>query len=232
MNFIVSAINERSVALGFGEVISPATTHRIITLHTALKTSPFDGFQGSVPAYTTLTIYFDFEKLHNSTMLQGYTAIEKITWWIDRLNAVNNDQVNTKEILIPVCYDEQYGKDLQAVAAQTGLSVDEIVHLHHTTTYTVAMIGFTPGFPYLSGLPLTLMVKRKSQPTTVAAGSVGIAGAQTGIYPQQSPGGWHIIGRTPLVLFDYRDKEPAYFKTGTTIRFSPINKSEFESLIS
>ncbi|MET0299533.1 MAG: 5-oxoprolinase subunit PxpB [Flavitalea sp.] len=232
MNFTVSAINERAIAIGFGDVISNETTHRITGLHSALKHSPFDGFEGSVPAYTTLTIYYDFTILHNSTILQGNTAIEKITWWIDRLNAGLYNEATSKEILIPVCYDEKYGTDLNAVATQTGLSIDEIVHLHHSAAYTVAMIGFTPGFPYLSGLSPTLMVKRKSQPANVAAGAVGIAGAQTGIYPQQSPGGWHIIGRTPLVLFDYHDQEPAYFKTGTTIRFSPITKAEFESLIS
>ena len=129
---------------------------------------------------------------------------------------------------IPVCYDEDIAPDLTAYAEQVGLSIKEIVALHTRPVYPVYFIGFLPGFPYLTGLDRRLHLDRKNTPSRkIDAGSVAIGGKQTGIYPQESPGGWHIIGRTPKRIFDVRKDVPALFKAGDTITFYEISKKEF-----
>ncbi len=125
---------------------------------------------------------------------------------------------------IPVVYGGEYGPDLEAVAAALGRSVDEVVGLHRAACYTVAAVGFSPGFPYLSGLPEELRLPRLDSPRKVAAGSVAIAGDQAGIYPYDSPGGWHVLGRTPLALFDPARAEPALLRPGDRVRFVPVER--------
>jgi inhibitor of KinA len=130
---------------------------------------------------------------------------------------------------VPVCYDPAYALDLDDVAKQSGLSPNEVVTCHSGGRYHVRCVGFTPGFPYLSGLPPVLTTPRRATPrTTVAAGSVAIAGRQAGIYPLQSPGGWNIIGRTPLRLFDVTRKPAALCAPGDRVQFLPISRQEFE----
>lgn len=131
---------------------------------------------------------------------------------------------------IPVCYDPQFGFDLEALAYSKGLAVEELVNLHTSPSYRIHFIGFLPGFPYLSGLDPRLATARKSIPDrNIPAGSVAIGGDQTGIYPQASPGGWHVIGRTPVSLFDFSSKIPFPFQMGDQLRFEPISRAEFES---
>jgi KipI family sensor histidine kinase inhibitor len=130
---------------------------------------------------------------------------------------------------IPVCYDIDFGVDLEEVAQQLKLSKDEIVNQHTAQAYTVYGIGFLPGFMYLGGLPETLEIPRKSTPRLrVAAGSVGLAGKQTGVYPQLSPGGWNIIGRCPVPMFDPKRKNPCFVSVGDKVQFSAISRSEYE----
>ncbi len=130
---------------------------------------------------------------------------------------------------IPVCYESRYGLDLETVARQTGLSPNEIGRRHAHASYRVRCLGFSPGFPYLSGLPRALFVPRRATPrTSMPAGAVAIGGAQTGIYPLPSPGGWNIIGRTPLRLFDPARGPAALLRAGDWIRFVPIGRQEFE----
>jgi KipI family sensor histidine kinase inhibitor len=134
-------------------------------------------------------------------------------------------------IEIPVCYGGEYGPDLDAVAKRAGLAPDEIVARHTAAEYAVAMIGFAPGFPYLLGLDPALATPRRTDPRTrVPAGSVAIGGAQTGIYPRELPGGWQLIGRTPLVLFDPRREPPCLLAPGDGLRFRAIRADEFEKL--
>jgi inhibitor of KinA len=130
---------------------------------------------------------------------------------------------------IPVCYDPEFALDLDDVAHHTGLSPKEIADLHQRASYRVNCVGFTPGFPYLSGLPARLAVPRRAVPRKeIAAGSVAIGGSQTGIYPVKSPGGWNIIGRTPLSLFDPSKNPPALLGAGDGVRFRAITRAEFE----
>ncbi|HJU25447.1 MAG TPA: 5-oxoprolinase subunit PxpB [Rhodanobacteraceae bacterium] len=134
-----------------------------------------------------------------------------------------------RPIEIPVCYGGEYGPDLDAVAAHAGLAPDEVVARHTAAEYTVAMIGFAPGFPYLLGLDAALAMPRRRDPRTrVPAGSVAIGGAQTGIYPHELPGGWQLIGRTPLALFDPQREPPCLLAPGDRLRFRAIRVDEFE----
>lgn len=136
-----------------------------------------------------------------------------------------------REIVIPVCYGDEFGPDLLEVAAHAGITHHEVVARHTATEYTVAMLGFAPGFPYLLGLDPALHVPRRANPRTrVPAGSVAIGGAQTGIYPRELPGGWHLIGRTPLTLFDPDRKPPCLLAPGDRVRFRAINADEFARL--
>jgi inhibitor of KinA len=129
---------------------------------------------------------------------------------------------------VPVCYDPEFALDLDLVSDHTQLSPNELIRCHSRPTYRVRCLGFTPGFPYLEGLPQALATPRRSSPRTrVPPGSVAIGGGQAGIYPLVSPGGWNIIGRTPLRLFDWRRESPALFRIGDQLRFIAISREEF-----
>jgi inhibitor of KinA len=132
-------------------------------------------------------------------------------------------------IEIPVCYDDKFAPDLDQVCYHTGLTAEQVIDLHSGAAYRVNCLGFTPGFPYLSGLPAELNTPRRPVPRKgVPAGSVGIGGNQTGIYPSTSPGGWNIIGRTPMRLFTPQKNPPALLCAGDVVRFRPITRREFD----
>ena len=130
-------------------------------------------------------------------------------------------------LTIPVCYDDEYAPDLQHICETKKISKEALVSIHTSKTYRVYMLGFLPGFAYMGELDEAISFPRKKQPGITAAGSVGIAGRQTGIYPLQSPGGWQIIGRTPLKIFDAAKENPTYLKAGDEVRFISISKHEF-----
>jgi inhibitor of KinA len=130
-------------------------------------------------------------------------------------------------IRVPACYDQEYAPDLEWVASQNNISADELIQLHASRIYRVYMMGFLPGFSYMGVVNEKITAPRKLQPAPVKAGSIGIAGRQTGIYPLDSPGGWQIIGRTPLKLFDKERKDPVLLKSGDMIRFYSIPADEF-----
>ena|SRR5438105_4739816 len=135
-----------------------------------------------------------------------------------------------RKIEIPVCYDDEFALDLARVASQTSLTSDAIIALHSSSKYTVACIGFVPGFPFLAGLSEKLRVPRLDSPRTkVPAGSVAIANAQAGIYPFESPGGWNVIGRTPLRLFRVNENPPTLLRPGDCVRFRRITRTQFDA---
>jgi inhibitor of KinA len=137
----------------------------------------------------------------------------------------------TAPVDIPVCYGGDYGPDLALVAKFAGITETEVVRLHTDEVYTVYMIGFAPGFPYLGGLDSRIAMPRRATPrVSIPAGSVGIAGAQTGVYPNESPGGWQVIGRTPIQLFDAEKLPPSLLRPGNTVRFHPISEDEYRLL--
>jgi inhibitor of KinA len=156
---------------------------------------------------------------------------DKLTAIVEKLaNTVDVTVDKTAEVVtIPVCYDVEFGPDLPDVAHRAGLSTEEVIRLHSSPTYLVYFLGFSPGFVYLGGLPDSLHTPRLATPRpTIAGGSVGIAGSQTGIYPVDSPGGWKLIGRTPLRMFDPEATPPTRLQPGDRMKFAPIDREEFQ----
>jgi inhibitor of KinA len=149
---------------------------------------------------------------------------------IERLKQpLNEDDELSRVVTIPVCYEKEFAPDIEYLAKEKNIPVEEVIRIHISKQYRIYMLGFLPGFPYMGEVDDRIVVPRKPQPVTVAAGSVGIAGKQTGIYPLVSPGGWQIIGRTPLKIFDAEKEAPTLLRAGDTVQFISISKDEFES---
>ncbi|MEI5908860.1 5-oxoprolinase subunit PxpB [Bacillus spongiae] len=177
-----------------------------------------------VPAYQSITIHYTPSILSHDRMAE----LEEILKTMPRLNN-HSTLSHSRKVIIPVCYDEEYAPDLQQLCHQLALSKEEFISLHTRPVYSVHFIGFTPGFPFLIGLPPQLSASRKPNPRLkVKAGSVGIAGSQTGIYPEDSPGGWQIIGRTPVPLFITSKSPPSYLCPGDTVVFTSISSTEYK----
>lgn len=232
IHYSIKPLSEYSLVLYFSDHINAEITNQITTINAAIKSAPFAGFIESVPAYVSLTLFYDPFVVINDKSLPGMHAFEKVASYLQKLQYTVISPDHQKELLIPVCYDRQYAPDIEEAARHANISIEEVIHLHSQADYLVCMLGFMPGFPYLTGLPEKLNMKRKANPRKlVQAGSVGIAGAQTGIYPLNSPGGWQIIGRTPLCLFDAASDHPALLSIGTKVKFTPITPRDFEVLI-
>ncbi|WP_181909547.1 5-oxoprolinase subunit PxpB [Paenibacillus taihuensis] len=199
-----------------------------------------------VPAYTTVTVVYDPLLLYQTAsagVLLFEVAAAEVRAILQQLHEhQHRHQINQQEQLpkyagvlhqeprvieIPVCYGSSYGPDLPQCAERAGMSEAAFIRRHAEAEYRVAMIGFMPGFPYLTGLPPELSQPRRSSPRSIVpAGAVGIAGGQTGVYPLATPGGWQLIGRTPLALFDPKRAEPILLRAGDHVRFVPINETE------
>ena len=226
-------ISENSISLEFGDNIKEETLGRISRLNECIKQNPFAGLLSTTPAYTTLTLYFNPVKLMNDSGLKGSTTLDKISGYIKSIPVETkiDQQTDNQIIQIPVCYDPAFGFDLQELISFYQLKKEEIIEIHSSVVYTVYMIGFVPGFPYLGGLSEKLTAPRRQNPrAAIPAGSVGIAGQQTGIYPLETPGGWQIIGRTPLKLFDVNRQQPSLLKAGDKLKFEQISLKEFEQI--
>ncbi len=241
--------SENAVLLSFGNTINEAIHEKLMHAKNSIEKNPFKGFVETVPAYNSLTVFYnpvtvekDAETISGSVIGQlkqiiqtGEQSTNKPSFanlsneFLTQTQALEGKPIDKSTITIPVCYDEEYGIDLQDLSTQLNLSFEEIIQLHKEKTYRVFMIGFTPGFPYLGTLDEKLFTKRKAQPrVNLPPGSVAIAGNQTGIYPLSTPGGWNIIGQTPLLLFDQQKENPFLLKAGDTIQFKAITKKEFE----
>jgi KipI family sensor histidine kinase inhibitor len=204
--------SDRSLLVVFGETMTAASGREVRSLHAWLRDDPEPGIVDLHPAYATLLVRYDPLRCDPDALAR---AIER------RLGSLaSRPEPAVRSFEIPVRYGGGDGPDLAEVARATGLPDDEVVARHAGAAYEVRFIGFSPGFPYLAGLPDRLHVKRRAAPRTrVPAGSVAIAGAQAGIYPVASPGGWHVIGRTEFVLFDPGRDRPATLTPGDRIRF-------------
>ena len=215
-------IHDQAITIEFAQEISEATNRRVIALQHAIESNPFKGFIECVPAYGSLTVYYCETISATAVRVLLSELIAQVADTIDFSSLLGN------QICIPVCYDPSLGVDLPWVSSHLNLSVDEIISLHTSVSYRVYMIGFIPGFPYMGTLPEQLGVPRKQTPSLkIPMGSVAIAGKQTGIYPAEVPGGWQVIGRTPLKIFD-KDIEPCcLLKTGDLVSFQPITLDAF-----
>lgn len=209
------AIADNALVLRIGDRIDLRTNARVHALCKRIRAQRPVWLQDLVPTYASVGVFFD-------PLLIGADALK--AWLHATLDGLSIDTeltaVSTRTVSVPVVYGGEAGPDLESAAAELGLPPAELVKRHAAGEYTVAMIGFAPGFPYLLGLDPALALPRLATPrTSVPAGSVGIGGTQTGIYPRESPGGWRLIGRTPLVLFDPLRDEPALLAPGDRVRF-------------
>jgi inhibitor of KinA len=217
--------SDQSLLVYFGETMSEQARERVLKLLRLLESTPIAGVRNLHPAYASLLVKFDVLRLSHDelqTILQGYLL---------RLDDVKLPP--PKQVEIPVCYGGAFGPDLEEIAALHSLTPAQAVQAHASATYTACFLGFAPGFAYLAGLPAALATPRLVTPRQkVPAGSVGIAGDQTGVYPFSTPGGWRLIGCTPLKMF-LADRQPmSLLAIGDQVCFAPISSEEFARLAS
>jgi KipI family sensor histidine kinase inhibitor len=231
------ALADDAWLLRLGEVIDDALNARIHALTARLRTRAPAWLRDLVPAYASLAVFFDNREI-DADAVRDWLQVRcaQAPDVVDRLepldsHTVESRTVESRTVEIPVAYGGEFGPDLATSAAELGLSAAALIQRHSEGVYTVAMIGFAPGFPYLSGLDPELALPRLATPRTqVAAGSVAIGGAQTGIYPRPGPGGWRLLGRTPLSLFDPSRAQPSLLLPGDRVRFLAIDAAQFARL--
>jgi inhibitor of KinA len=213
--------SEKTITIVFGDVIDLEINRKVFRLFHHLSQNRKAHWLDLIPAYATLTIVLDTEKVSHKTSLVEITSLIE--------NYSGSVPPAFRKLSIPVCYDSKFAPDITRIAAQKKISVEQVIAWHLQTTYHVYMIGFLPGFPYMGSVDKRVASPRLEKPRLVEEGSVGIAGEQTGIYPLASPGGWNIIGKTPLKLFDANLAEPVLFQPGDEVRFFSITQQAFTS---
>ncbi|HEY5970331.1 MAG TPA: 5-oxoprolinase subunit PxpB [Chitinophagaceae bacterium] len=228
-SYKISSLGETALIVDFGNTIDESINKMVHSLFYQLQHDPIPGMIEAVPGYSSLTIYYDIPFIRNILNKQ-ITAFEWVSESLKKFIPKENIETGDPQILIkvPVCYEIEYAPDLGFIASQNKISPGEVIYLHTSTTYHIYMLGFLPGFAYMGMVDEKLSSSRKQKPVFVEAGSIGIAGKQTGIYPFRSQGGWQIIGRTPLKLFDKEKINPVLFKAGDKVQFHSITKDEFE----
>jgi inhibitor of KinA len=227
--YTISLLNETALLVSFENSIDETINEKVRVLQQAFEENNFKGFIETVPAYASLAVFYDVATVKKN-YAAGTTAFEFVKNFTDQLISEINFTATPKSnlITIPVYYN---GEDLEHVALLHNISADEVISMHTSKPYRVFMIGFLPGFAYMGKVDESIATPRLTTPrTNVKAGSVGIAGFQTGIYPLQSPGGWQIIGQTPIKIFDATKDNPCLLQAGDSVQFISINKEVFEKL--
>lgn len=216
---------EQGIVIEFGDQICAQINSRVHQIAGKLATIMGDEIVEVVPTYRSLLVYFNPLKIRRGQLIK---AIEEV---LTNESTDSLAQAAGKVVYIPVCYDEEFGPDLEFVAKHNQLTVEEVVAIHTSTPYLVYMLGFTPGFPYLGGMSERIATPRLEKPRTkILAGSVGIAGSQTGFYPIDSPGGWRLIGRTPVKAFQPEAASPFLFDAGVYLQFQAVTRQEYEKI--
>ncbi|MFD1888112.1 5-oxoprolinase subunit PxpB [Paenibacillus wenxiniae] len=233
-NWRMEPLGDAVVLIEFGREIGLEVLADVQQALRIFEQEPIAGIIEYVPSYTTLAVYYEIEQWANSRQL-SVTPYQAVCTALDqRLTAgfqlSSDSQPSAQQLIrIPVCYGGEYGPDLDEVATYHGLSPADVVRIHSSASYTIYALGFAPGFPYLGGMPESIAIPRHDTPRVhIPAGSVGIAGMQTGIYPLDTPGGWQLIGRTPLRLFRPEQEPPVLLESGGAVQFYPITPDEYE----
>jgi inhibitor of KinA len=226
----ILSLGDDAITISFGDVIAVETNLQVVRLYNYFKTFPVAGVKDIIPAYASLTIVYDILKVKK---MHYASAFDNLRHEVEKglQHLVDTEMPKTKTLHIPVCYDLSLGLDLLEMADEKRISVEEIIARHCSRTYRVFMIGFLPGFAYMGTVDAKIATPRKATPRQqIAAGSIGIADAQTGIYPFNSPGGWNIIGQTPGPIFYPHLPDPCLFNPGDKVQFIPITINEYEKL--
>ena len=226
--YTIFPLGDSALTVDFGNLIDEETNRKVMDLFRQLKEERLPFILDLLPAYSSLTIYYDVSDVH-ALNPQEQTAFETMVDIIEAYTATDSRRAERDERLIevPVCYFEKYAPHIAELAEQRDISVEDVISIHTSMTYRVYMIGFLPGFAYMGQVDETIAAPRRAIPANVVPGSVGIAGRQTGIYPLHSPGGWNIIGRTPLRLFNKSENDPVLFHPGDQVKFYSISENEF-----
>ena len=215
--------SDRSLLVYFGQQITLNAHQYVVKLLRLLQAEPVAGIRNLHPAYCSLLVTFDLLRLQHEQL----EAV--LRRYLDRLEDVCLPE--PRQMDIPVCYGGEYGPDLPDVASMHGMTPAQTIELHASATYVVYFLGFAPGFAYLGGVPEALVTPRLATPRRVVPpGSVGIAGNQAGVYPFATPGGWRLIGRTPLQMFRPDREGMSYLSIGDHARFRPISREQFAAL--
>ena len=220
----ISPLGDSALLIDFADesTDSAESLRRVLSAASALESAKIDGIVEITSAFASVALFL------NSSDWDEQSLTAQVSQVIGRAGTATH--FRSRRIEIPVCYDDEFALDATRVTNETQLSFSKIIELHASAKFTVACLGFIPGFPYLIGLPPALQVSRLATPRTkVPAGSVAIANAQAGIYPFESPGGWNIIGRTTLRLFDPIRTPPTLLASGDHVRFRAITRAEFDA---
>lgn len=221
MRYKFLACGECAVTVEFSREMDPRASEAAVHLAGELRHRNVEGICEIIPTYRSVTICYD-------PFAIPYEKVKKLTAACMRHFRGFAQNEKMRRFFIPVCYGGRFGADLEYIASETGLDMREIVRRHIGREYIISMIGFLPGFPYLWGMDETIAVPRLENPRElIPAGSVGIGGNQTGVYPVASPGGWRLIGRTPVRLYDPHREPPVLYKAGDRIRFYPVSEQEY-----
>ena len=225
-DWTIAGDGDAALLVRFEQRIDPAINRRAIALATSLRGRPVDGVRDVVEAYAAVTVHVD-------PLRADLTAVAAlVARRVRESRAGGAPDEPRHEHRLPVCYGGLYGPDLADVARFGGCTEDDVVTRHHVRAYRVYMLGFQPGFAYMGTVDPTIAAPRRATPRVhVPARSVGIAGAQTGVYPAISPGGWHLIGRTPVTLFDLDRDDPFLLHAGDGVRFDPIDQTTYEHML-
>lgn len=223
MYYKIRTVGDSALLVELTQEISPKVNRQIKAILSLIEERPIEGVSDIVPGFSSLLIHYDARKLSYQSMFEALQS---------RLSAENTVADDQRRIIeIPVCYGGLYGPDLDFVAAQAGMTAEEVIKCHTDRDYLIYMLGFLPGFPYLGGLDERLHTPRLANPRlSIEAGSVGIGGSQTGIYPLKSPGGWQLIGRTPVKTYDPERKQPILFEAGDYIRFKAVDETAYQKI--
>ncbi|WP_045521929.1 5-oxoprolinase subunit PxpB [Neobacillus niacini] len=220
MSVEIVPIGDSAITITFGNEIDESTHHQINQFLQNFRRNKIDGVIECVPTYTSIAIFYDPAKIEFSQLVKNIYSIYE--------SPMESSPQRPIVYRIPVYYGGESGPDLRFVAEFNNISEQEVINLHSDREYLIYMIGFVPGFPYLGGLNKKIAAPRLEKPrATIAAGSVGIGGNQTGIYPTEVPSGWRIIGITPLSLFDIKNDKPSQLSAGNYVTFFPVNYEEF-----
>jgi inhibitor of KinA len=231
VSYNIYTLGDQGFTIELGKMIDEAINQRCLSLAQHIKASAITAIKDVIPAYTTVSVIYDARMVHDTFHTTSPSAYmyKRIQELVDTCQWQSPNEI--RNITIPACFDTTFGPDLQHMCDTKKIAAPAIIEKFVAPVYRVYMIGFLPGFAYMGKIDDELAMPRKEKPhANIPAGSIGIAGQQTGIYPLSSPGGWNIIGRTPMKMFDMNAAEPCLLKAGDHVQFLPISKEEFDGL--